>query len=285
MLMNRGFMNYIILILKGMVIGLANVIPGVSGGTLMITLGVYERIISCISHFFKKFKENLKFILPLGIGLVLGILLFSKIIKYSLEHFQFATTLLFIGLILGGMPLLMKKIKGKKKSYVNYIIFIITFSIVTIFTFLQSGNSVVNLDNITLTGGFKLFLIGMVSASSMIIPGISGSFMLMLFGYYQPIISVISSITDFSLLGHNVVILGIFALGILIGIVLVAKLIEYFIKKDETKTYYGVLGFVLASILSIIVNMHGVKTSFIEVIVGIILLALGTYATYKISEK
>ena len=101
----------ILLIIKGMIIGLANIIPGVSGGTLMITLGLYEEIIETISHFFKNFKKNLKFIIPLGIGMVLAILLLSKVISICLENYPFPTTIFFIGLIIGGIPLIWKKIE------------------------------------------------------------------------------------------------------------------------------------------------------------------------------
>ena len=149
--------NNIILVLKGMIIGLANVIPGVSGGTLMITLGIYEKVINVISHFFKNLKENLKFIIPLGIGLVLAILLFSKIIGLSLDKYPFPTTLFFIGLILGGLPLLVKKVNFKTKNISNWLIFLLTFSVVTIFTFLNSEGLEVTFTNMGLGNYLLLF--------------------------------------------------------------------------------------------------------------------------------
>lgn len=275
----------IILILKGMIVGLANVIPGVSGGTLMITLGIYEKVIDVISHFFKNFKENLKFILPLGIGLVLAILLFSKIIGLSLDKYPFATTLFFIGLILGGLPLLWKKVNTKKKKISNWLVFALTFAFVTTFAFLKSGNNVQVLENLGLGGYLLLFSVGIIASSTMIIPGISGSFVLMLLGYYKPIIDTVRSLTNFSLLGHNIIILGIFGLGVLIGIILVAKLIEFLLKKYEVKTYYGVLGFVLASMIAIIKPLLGIDLNFLEVIVAFILFIIGFLAAYKMSEK
>ncbi len=275
----------IILVLKGMIVGLANVIPGVSGGTLMITLGIYEKVIDVISHFFKNFKENLKFILPLGIGLVLAILLFSKIIGLSLDKYPFATTLFFIGLILGGLPLLWKKVNTKKKKISNWLVFALTFALVTTFAFLKSGNNVQVLENLGLGGYLLLFSVGIIASSTMIIPGISGSFVLMLLGYYKPIIDTVRSLTNFSLLGHNIIILGIFGLGVLIGIILVAKLIEFLLKKYEVKTYYGVLGFVLASMIAIIKPLLGIDLNFLEVIVAFILFIIGFLAAYKMSEK
>lgn len=278
-------MKNIILMIKGIVIALANIIPGVSGGTLMITLGVYEQIIDIISHPFKNLKNNWKFILFIGIGLVVGVLGFSKLISYCLDKFPLATPLFFIGLILGGLPLLFRKGKVKENiKFSNILIFLITFGIVLLFTFLKSGDSVV-----TITTNFKgitlLFLVGMVAASSMIIPGISGSFMLMLLGYYKPIIDTISNLTKFNNLWDNLKILIPFGLGVIVGVVLVAKLIEYLLKKFEIKTYFGVIGFVLASIIAIIVPLFKIDFKVLELIIGIVLLAIGSFATYKISNK
>ena len=109
-------MEYLILILKGMIIGVANIIPGVSGGTLMIILGLYEEIISTISHFFRDFKKSLKLVIPLGIGMILSILILSKLISVCLKDYPFPTTLFFIGLILGGLPLLWNKSKAAKET-------------------------------------------------------------------------------------------------------------------------------------------------------------------------
>ncbi len=278
-------MENIILIIKGIVIALANIIPGVSGGTLMITLGVYEQIIDIISHPFKNLKNNWKFILFIGIGVVLGVLGFSKLISYCLDKFPLATPWFFIGLILGGLPLLFRKGKVKENIKIsNIVIFLITFGIVLLFTFLKSGESIV-----TITTDFKgvtlLFLVGMVAASSMIIPGISGSFMLMLLGYYKPIIDTISNLTKFNNLWDNLKILIPFGIGVVVGIVLVAKLIEYLLKKFEIKTYFGVIGFVLASIIAIIVPLFKVSFNFIELIIGLILMVLGSLVTFKISNK
>ena len=278
-------MKNLILIIKGIVIALANIIPGVSGGTLMITLGVYEQIIDIISHPFKNLKNNWKFILFIGIGAVAGILGFSKLISYCLDKFPLATPLFFIGLIIGGLPLLFRKGKVKDNIKVsNVIIFLITFGIVLLFTFLNSENNVVTITT-DIKGIVLLFLVGMVSASSMIIPGISGSFMLMLLGYYKPIIDTVSNLTKFNNLWDNLKILIPFGFGLVFGIVLVAKLIEYLLKKYEVKTYFGVIGFVLASIIAIIVPLFKVSFNVVELIVGIILLVLGSLATFKISNN
>ncbi len=278
-------MEYIILILKGMIIGVANIIPGVSGGTLMITLGLYEEVINTISHFFKNFKKNLKFIIPIGIGMVIAILLLSKVISVCLEKYPFPTTLFFVGLILGGLPLLWNKAKAAKYKWTNWLVFIITFGIVLTFAFLKSGDFVVDLNNLTPVGYIILFLIGMVSAATMVIPGISGSFVLMLLGYYEPIVNTIKDLTNFSNLGHNILILAPFGIGIVVGIVLVAKLIEYLLNRYPIKTYYGVLGFVLASLVAIIKPIVGINVSVVEIIISIVLVAIGGIIAYKLGDK
>jgi len=275
----------IILIIKGMIIGIANIIPGVSGGTLMITLGIYEQIINTISHFFKNLKDNLKFIIPLGIGAVLALLLFSKIISLSLDKFPFATTLFFLGLIIGGIPLLLKNMNKNKdsKKVINYIIAFISFACILLFAMLKSNNAV-DLTNLSLIKIFLLFMVGIVAAATMVIPGVSGSFVLMLLGYYKPVIDTIKNITNFNLLGHNILVIAPLGIGIIIGIVLVAKLIEMLLKKYETKTYFAVFGFVLASLIAIIKPIFSYNMNIIEIIIGIILLIVGAYSTYKISN-
>ena len=275
----------LILIAKGFIIGIANIIPGVSGGTLMITLGIYEEVINTISHFFTNFKKNIKFILPLALGMGLSILLLSKVISVCLDKFPFPTTIFFIGLILGGIPLLFKKVKHKTKSISNWSIFLITFVFVATFGFLKSGNNVVSFDNISGLNCLLLFLVGMLASSTMIIPGISGSFVLMLLGYYEPIINTVKNLTNFSILGHNLLILIPFGLGVLLGIVLVSKLIEFLLKKYEIKTYFGVLGFVLASIIAIIIPLKGTSVSILELLCSVILFGIGLVVAYKLGEK
>lgn len=273
--------------LKGFIIGVANIIPGVSGGTLAITLGIYEKLIGIISHFFKNIKENIKFLIPIVIGAVLSILILSKVISYSLDKFPLPTTLLFIGLILGGLPMLFGKVKkaSKKKIVPNIIILLITFSIVATFGFMNTGSASANLSNPGFIDFILLFLVGMVAAATMIIPGISGSFMLMLLGYYKPIIDTISSLASFKNIGHDLIVLIPFGIGILVGIVLVAKLIELLLKKFPTQTYYGIIGFVLASIISIVMPLADITFTIPSVIIGIILLLIGSMIAYKLGDK
>lgn len=271
------------LVIKGFFIGIANIIPGVSGGTLAITLGIYEKLIETISHFFKNLKENIKFIIPIAIGAVLSLLLLSRVISFCLDKYTLATILFFIGLILGGIPLLSKKIKGQYKSISNIIIFIITFSFVILLSILK-GENVVSFENMNFMGYVWIFLVGIVAAATMIIPGVSGSFVLMILGYYKPIVNTISALTKFENIWQNIMILVPFGVGILLGIIVISKLLEFLFKKFEVKTYFGVMGFVCASIITIFMGAEGLVFSMPQLLVGIVLLGIGFITAYKLGE-
>lgn len=281
-------MKNIILAIKGFFIGLANVIPGVSGGTLALTLGIYEKLIECISHFFKNLKENIKFILPIGIGAVIAILSLSHLISFCLDNYVLPTILFFIGAILGGLPMLIKKVSGHKITISNIIIFLITSGIIILLLFLNSETEV-SFQNMNIIDYLLLFVVGVVASATMVIPGVSGSAVLMTIGYYKPILNIVKNLTDFSSLGSNLAILIPFGLGVLVGILLIAKILEFLFKNFEVKTYYGVLGFIVASIIAILYQNLVVNSSFVftvpSLIIGIILFTLGFVIAYKLGDK
>ena len=265
----------IITMLKGFVMGIANIIPGVSGGTLAITLGIYEKLIETISDFRKNIKKNFKFILFLVIGIVISLLIFSNVVSFCLDKFPFITILFFIGIIIGGMPKLFKKIENTFNVN-NMIVLIITFSIVIIMSLLSAGDKSVSLESINIIKLIVLFFSGMIASASMLLPGISGSFVLMLIGYYEPIVNAIKDLTRFNNLGHNIIILMAMGLGIIVGVIGAAKLINWLLKKYEVPTYYGIIGFVIASIISIFITAISYSTSVIQIIIGVLLLVVGT---------
>ena len=271
------------LVIKGFLIGVANIIPGVSGGTLAITRGIYEKLIGAISHFFKNLKENIKFIIPIGIGAFLSILLLSRVISFCLDKYTLATILFFIGLILGGIPLLNKKIKGHYKNVSNIIIFLLSFGFVIALSVLK-GENVVSFANMNIINYIMLFLVGVVAAATMIIPGVSGSFVLMLLGYYKPIVDTIGALTKFNNIWQNIMILVPFGIGVLVGIVAISKLLEFLFKKYEVKTYFGVMGFIMASIITIFTGAEGLAFSIPQLLIGLILLGIGFTAAYKLGE-
>ncbi len=275
----------LILMIKGFILGIANIIPGVSGGTLAITLGIYEELINTISHIFSNLKKNLAFIIPIGVGGVLSILLLSKLLNYTLENYPVPTTLFFVGLIVGGVPLIYKRVANEKKSKGNIIAFIITFLLIIFLTFTKNGLGDVSLNEINIGMTFILFLVGVITAATMVVPGISGSFVLMLLGFYKPILNTVSSITNLELLSNNMSILIPFGIGVLIGIILIAKLIEFLLKKYEIITYYAILGFIISSILVLIIGVFDNKFGVIELIIGLVLFIVGNIVGYKLGDE
>lgn len=283
----------IILVIKGFIMGIANIIPGVSGGTLALILGIYEEFIGAISHLFSNLKKNMCFLLPIAIGMVLAILSLSHVIDYSYKHFPIPTCLFFVGLVLGGIPMLFNKVKGKKeaKKISSYIIFLLTFMLVIVMACsdLIFGEGLkVSFSNMNVISYILLFLVGVVAAATMVIPGVSGSLVLMLLGYYYPVIAVIKEFTKFKNLGENIIILGIFGIGILVGIVLISKLIEFLFKKYEVKTYFGVLGFIVASVIAIPLSTlleKAVLFSIPQILIGLIFATLGIGISYKLGGE
>lgn len=283
----------LILVIKGFIMGIANIIPGVSGGTLALILGIYERFIGAISHFFTNIKENIKFLIPIAIGMVLAIVSLSRVIDYSYNHFPIPTSLFFVGLVLGGIPMLLSKVKGKKevKKSSSYIIAFCTFTLVI---FMATSELIfgeglkISFSNMSMMGYLLLFLVGVIAAATMVIPGVSGSLVLMLLGYYYPVIAVIKETTKFQNLGSNIFLLGVFGVGVVVGIVLISKLIEFLFQKYETKTYFGVLGFIVASLFAIpLSTLLNMKVSFdiVQILVGFIFLALGTIISYRLGGE
>lgn len=286
-------MKNIILIIKGFFMGIANVIPGVSGGTIAIILGVYEKFINSISNLFKNIKENARFLIPIFIGMGIAIITTSKVISYSYDEFPLPTLLFFVGLVFGGIPMLIKNVQGKKESkkISNYIIALITFSLVLFlasYKFIFSINSEVSFASMGALSYILLFIVGIIAAATMIIPGISGSLVLMILGYYYPVINTINALFKEDFL-HNATILLVFGLGIVIGIVCISKLLELLFKKYKTKTYFGVLGFVFASIIAIplsaCIELVNIPVTLEQSIVGIVMIIIGTLISYKLGDK
>ena len=272
-----------ILFIKGFIMGIANVIPGVSGGTLAVILGVFKDFVGSISNIFKSFKKSVLFLLPIVLGMGVAVVASSKLIETCLNYYPLATILFFVGLILGGVPILFNKIKREMKSIPNYIIFIIMFSFILLFTFVISGEKNVELVSLTFIDYILLFIVGMLASASMVIPGISGSMVLMTVGYYNSILATVSDIFNFANFWHNVSILIPFGLGVIVGILLIAKLITFLLNKFEVKTYFAIFGFIFSSLI-VIFFKNNINFNIIEFIIGLVLMVGGFLISYFIAK-
>ena len=284
----------IILAIKGFIIGIANVIPGVSGGTLALVLGIYEKLIESISHFISKFKKSVAFLFPILIGIALAFLSMSHLVTYCLDNYVFATVMLFFGAVLGGLPMLTKVIKNQKVTVTRVLVLLITFAFTIGLLFINGNHGQVSFENITLLNALLWIVVGAVASATMVIPGVSGSAFLMTIGYYEPFMNTIKSLTKSGTdKGHAILVLIIFLTGILIGIVGISKVIGFLLKKYRVTTFWGIIGFVTASAIVIIIqnfifggiqkNLAG--TGIMEYIIGIVLCALGFFTAYKLGDK
>ena len=272
-----------VLFLKGFIMGVANIIPGVSGGTLAVILGVFKDFLGAISNIFKTFWKSVLFLLPIVLGIGVAILASSKLIETCLTKFPLATVLFFVGLILGGIPILFNKIKNEMKSVPNYIIFGIVFMFVLVFTFFISGEKNVELINLNFFDYILLFFVGALASASMVIPGISGSMVLMTVGYYNGILATVNNLFDFSMFWENVAILIPFGLGVVVGILLISKLITYLLNKFEVKTYFAIFGFIFSSLI-VMFFKNSITFNIVEFVIGLVLLVIGFIGSYLIAR-
>ena len=277
-------------VLKGIVIGIANIIPGVSGGTMMVAMGIYDKLIHCITHLFSELKKNILFLLPIVIGMGIALIGGSFTIKKLFELFPLQTSLGFIGLVLGGLPAMWKNVKGKKIVPGHVIAFAVFFAVVVVMALLgeKEGNAAdlcFNLVNV-----LKLFGVGVIAAATMVIPGVSGSMMLLLLGYYNPIISVItdffSALKNFDMNGllTGFGILFPFGMGVVIGIFVIAKIVEIIFEKYPLFAYWAIIGLILASPIAILAMGNFATITVVRVIAGLIALAAGFLVAMKLGE-
>lgn len=283
--------DFIVNILKGMVVGLANIIPGVSGGTMMVSMGIYDKLILLLTHFVKKFKEAMALLIPLVIGMLIAIAVLSKVITKMFDAIPLQTTLLFIGLIIGGLPVIFSRVKGKTIGVMQILAFSVFFVLVVGLALIGEGGSktadvTLNLENI-----IKLFLAGCLAAATMVIPGVSGSMVMMIIGYYTVILGAISGLLDslkamdFSGILNGCGILVPFGIGVVVGIVAVAKLIEFILKKYSSVAYWGIIGLIVGSPFAILIMMEGAKYTLFNLGTGVLMLAVGFLVAMKLGKE
>ena len=278
----------LILFIKGIVLGVAFVIPGVSGGTLAVLLGIYEELIEAASNFYKNmvnFKKYFMYLLPIGLGIIFSVAVFAKLIKFGLDKAPIITILIFLGMIIGGIPALVRNVKGTKINLKDMTLMLVGLIIVISMLIFHKSNSNVVLTNMSITGYITLLLVGAIAAVTMVVPGISGSFTLMLIGYYEPILNLVNDITSFKNLGPNLILIFIFMLGVFIGIIFISKIIEWCLKHYKRETYYAIIGFVLSSIISVIYEVSKFPFNLTHLIIGIVLLVINTVLVYKVFDE
>ncbi len=271
-------------LLKGMVIGIANIIPGVSGGTMAVSMGIYDKLIHCLTHLFSEFKENLKFVVPIGIGVVIALAGLPFVITPAFEHFPLQTNALFIGLIVGGLPAVWKKVKGNSVRISHILPFLFFFLLVVGMAALGETEGKAADLSLSVMSVVKLFLVGIIASATMVIPGVSGSMVLLILGYYNPIVATIKEFVEALLSFDMPEILrccGILipaGIGIVVGIFAIAKLIEILFEKFPLQAYWAIIGLIAASPIAILlvadlgnISVIGVLTSIVTLLIGFVI--------------
>ena len=278
-------------LLQGMVVGIANIIPGVSGGTMMVAMGLYDRLIHAITHLKSEFKESMKLLVPIFAGAGLAIVILSRVFEFLLETYPIPTNFAFCGLIAGSLPFIFKKVKGHPVTVGKMIPLLIFFGIVILMAVLGENSGADADVSFGLMNVIKLLVVGIIAAATMVIPGVSGSMMLMLLGYYDVILKSINTFID-ALVGLDVPLLLEmcgrlipFGIGVIIGIFLIAKIIEFIFMKAEIHAYYAIIGLITASPIAILIKTDWSGFSVVMLIAGIITFAAGWFAASRLGGE
>lgn len=241
-------------VIRGVAIGVAFIIPGFSGGSVAAILGIYERLIGAIAGIFKSFKKSIATLLPIGVGMVAGIISLLYPIGWGLENYPIPTVCIFVGLAIGGLPSVTKKLKGKPRV-TNIPAFLIPLATAFALSFLPIGADVNLLSGLNAGDYALLFIIGIVGSAALVVPGISGSMLLLIFGYYNPIVNLA---TDHLFRGKDVLasvsVLGTVALGIAVGFFFISVIMKLLLTHCPRGTYFAILGFIVGSIPTVFIS-------------------------------
>ena len=254
-------------ILIGVIIGAGKIIPGVSGSVLAIALGVYEKIIYSINNIFN--YKNIYYLSKLGIGIIISIVFLSRIIIYFLSNYYTYTIFVFVGLILGSI-----KSITNNTSFKYYYVTILSFSVIVIL-------GLININSNNHSGIFYYLLSGLIESVSSIIPGISGTALLILIGTYNIVIDIFSNIVSVNYLITNIKIVIPFMIGILVGLIISIKVIGYLFSKYKTITYNIILGLLLGSIY---IMLKGCSYSVFNMFISILLFIISYISIKKVNH-
>ena len=248
--LGRGFLADIF---AGYLIGVAFIIPGFSGGSIAAIVGIYERLINAITGIFTDFKNSIKTLLPIGIGLVLGVLSLMYPLELALKWAPLPTVSLFVGLALGGMLSVTDKIKGRVKA-TNIVALAVPLLAAAGLCFIPTGADI-DLFALDFGGYVMLFAVGLLASAALVVPGISGSMLLLILGYYNPIITIMTQhLLAFKDVGQSLAVLGTAGAGIIVGFFIISYLMKWLLRVCPRGTYFAIVGFIIGSMPSAFVS-------------------------------
>ncbi|MCL7500480.1 DUF368 domain-containing protein, partial [Staphylococcus aureus] len=260
-------------ILKGFAMGTSDLVPGVSGGTIALLLGIYNQFIASISGIFsRRFWPSFTFLIPIIIGMLLAMGSLSNLFNYLLSQHHIPTMFFFGGLIIGIVPYLLK-ISNYKTSFTtkHYMMVIAGIAILIVITLMNNGDKHAG-ETLTLSTGLiiKYFIAGMCASSAMLLPGISGSFMLLVFGVYGTVMLAISEVVKLNFTGLPILLAVGF--GVLAGFIISSKIIQYFLTHHKLMTFALIIGFVVGSLFAV---FPGLPTNIVMWFVSLVVFIIG----------
>ncbi|HDF6266989.1 TPA: DUF368 domain-containing protein [Staphylococcus aureus] len=259
-------------ILKGFAMGTSDLVPGVSGGTIALLLGIYNQFIASISGIFsRRFWPSFTFLIPIIIGMLLAMGSLSNLFNYLLSQHHIPTMFFFGGLIIGIVPYLLK-ISNYKTSFTtkHYMMVIAGIAILIVITLMNNGDKHAG-ETLTLSTSLiiKYFIAGMCASSAMLLPGISGSFMLLVFGVYGTVMLAISEVVKLNFAGLPILLAVGF--GVLAGFIISSKIIQYFLTHHKLMTFALIIGFVVGSLFAVFPGLpNNIVMWFVSLVVFII---------------
>ena len=260
-------MKFLMNCLKGICLGAGAILPGISSGVLCVVFGIYEKLLDSILNFFKDIKNNFKFLFPIILGSFIGILLFSNILNHLFYSFPIQTKSIFVGLILGSIPSLLKNINKRKTFKLHYTVYtLIAFALGILTVFLEKY---VTFSSIEHANNLYLFISGFVMSIGVVVPGVSSTIILMLFGVYYTYLTSVSTM--------YLPVLFPIGFGLILGCFVFMKFTKYLLDNFYIQTFYTIIGFTLGSIFVLIPNISfdisGI-ISLLYIVLGFIIFAI-----------
>lgn len=262
-------------IYRGLIMGATDLVPGISGGTIAVLLGIYDRLIAAINGLFSRdWRNHLSFIIPLGIGVAASILLLSRVINWMLANHLVPTYFFFLGLIIGVLPLLFREADAKTTFRLPHIgLLVLGIIAIGSLAFINNPDQSAVIINKTLSTYILLFFSGVLASIALILPGISGSLVFLIIGVYPTIIAAVSNFEFVTLL--------VTGIGILIGIISASKVVHFFLRNYRNATFSVIIGAVIGSIYVI---FPGWPLEIVTLILSITMFSAGLFGAYLLGK-
>lgn len=287
--------NFISYLLKGLAIGTAAIIPGISGGTIAFMLGIYDQIIEAIVSLRRHTKKSLELLLPVGIGIVVAIGLLTYPMGLALIYAPFPTVTLFAGFILGSLPQLIKDLPVtlNLRAWVFLFVPAIIAMLLGVFSVIGELDATSVLTGDAFLPKLSLIVVAFLGVSAFVVPGISGSMLLLSIGFYEPILSSLRRLLDnlFDLNGliPEVINFGLLGVGALVGFVVISVVMKWLLTHHRQDVNLAVFGFILGSLVAIFYNYEMVpvyeQLDVFMVVLGVITLTLGGYISLELNKR